>query len=38
MQTFLAIYDYLSVRRMSVALLILNVIASIAYVYAAVPS
>jgi hypothetical protein len=38
MHIFLVMYDYLSVRRMSVALLILNVIASVVYVYAAMPS
>jgi hypothetical protein len=38
MQVLLGMYDYLSVRRMSVALLILNVIAAVMYVYAAMPS
>jgi len=38
MQIFLTICDYLTKRRMSIALLILNVIAAMVYVYAATPS
>lgn len=36
--TLLALYDYLSVRRMSLSLLVLNVFAAILYVYVAMPS